>query len=241
MQEEYIPLKTRLEESLPVMKAELNAVHSKIGSFIHLAALVNVEECEKNSKLAWELNVGGAKKWFQAACDLEVKHFIYVSTSHVYAAPVEKVPIAEGAALGANSVYAQTKLEGERALAKMAARYPKTKLTIARVFSVLSPAMRKGFLLTKLHERAKSKNFSPISGLSNVRDFLKASEVVIKLCRLAEDLKSSEIVNVCSGVGITVREIAEEVFRQYDIDLGALKEEENTGNSVPWIVGKSKY
>ncbi len=75
---------TRLEDSIVKMFIKINKQKIKPHTLVHLSALVSTQECEKNSKKAFELNVEGAKKWYKAAKLSGVKNFLFISTSHIY-------------------------------------------------------------------------------------------------------------------------------------------------------------
>lgn len=231
----HTPLVTRLESPMKTMSSELRIKTDEGYQFIHLAALTSVDACEKDSVLAKSLNVDGAIKWFQAASDTGCKRFIYVSTSHVFAN--QNTPLTTASPVGPRSVYGKTKWEAEEAL-KKEAQNSGTELVIARVFSILPRILRPGYLLTNLHARAKNKDFSPIPGLNNVRDFIKTTEVGRQLVALTDEtLENHQVVLICTGIGRTVREIAVDVFKEHGLDGNLLKEAPGRPDDVQYIVG----
>ena len=208
---------------------------NKSYSMIHLAGLASVSECEKNPERARALNIDSSLKWYQAATATGCKRFIYVSTSHIFAA--QKTPLTVSSPAGPRSVYAKTKYEAEESLIKNSTG-SSTELVIARVFSILPKMLRPGYLLTSLHQRAKMKDFSPIPGLSNVRDFISTAEIGRQLVELTyEPVKHQQLVLICTGQGRTIREIAEQVFREHGLDGQSLKEAPGRPDDVPYIVG----
>jgi len=147
------------------------------------------------------------------------------------------LPVTVESPVEPQSVYARTKLEAEKKLAEEAKKLATPKLTIARVFSVLSEAMKPGYLLTNLHRRAQEKDFSPIPGLSYIRDFLTAPQICEKLITLSRNIKAPGLVLICSGQGWTIRQIAEQVFEQYGLDSTKLKEAPARSSDITYLVG----
>ncbi len=233
----FNPLKTRLEDSIANMKAELQSI-GEIQSFLHLAAMGLASDCEKNPEKARELNVEGARKWFTAAAQSGVRRFVFASTSHVYGQPKEQKPVSINAPTQPLNVYGRTKLEAENVLRELAREFPRTELVIVRFFSVLSPSMRPGYLLTGLHQRAQRRDFSPIPGLSYVRDFIEVEDVARTLTEIVNRPQIPPLINICSGRPTRVREIAEKVFAEYGLSIDQIEEAPGKPGDVTWIVGE---
>lgn len=235
---EVFPLETRLGSETDFMVQELLAFPEIPKRLIHLAALTSLSDCLENPDAARSANVDGALKWYEAAARAGVQRFVFVSTSHVYQKTEPGVKIDVDHPTEPKSFYGELKLEAEMKLREASKDQPKCQLIIARVFSVLSPLMRPGFLLTGLTERARNKDFSPIPGLDNIRDFLTADEVAQKLIRLCLSEKAPPIANICSGKGQTVRSIAEQVFMDHGLDPKQLEVDKEKSGGDPFIVGR---
>lgn len=234
----YIALKTRMEMPTAEMEGELARVTHPILSFTHLAGITTPQDCDADPEAAHLANVIGPCKWFEAAARQGVRHFIFTSTSHVYGNPENKTPLSVRSPLKPVSNYGQQKLEAERALQELAPRFPMTKLTIARLFTVLSPAMKPGFLFTNLHRRARQKDFSPIRGLSYVRDFMPMDEAVRQLTTLGRWMEAPPVLNICSGNPTTVRELAARVFAEYGLSVEGIEEGPREPGDIDWLVGE---
>jgi dTDP-4-dehydrorhamnose reductase len=85
----------------------------KPDTIIHSAALTNVDECEKNKKLAEEINVVGTKSIAEAAKDNNA-HLSYVSTDYVFDG--SKGMYKEEDKTNPVNFYGQSKLHGEKAV-----------------------------------------------------------------------------------------------------------------------------
>ena len=233
-----IALKTRLESSSAQMLAELQ-LHPRIDALIHLAAINLVKDCDANPKKAHAINTIGPSKWFEAAAKANIKTFIFTSTSHVYGVPTVREPLSTSQELSPLSVYAKSKADAEKELQVLAKKYPDTRLRIARIFSVISKEARPGLLYTNLHRRAREKDFSPVPGLNNVRDFIPATEVVERLIALAHWNQGAEVVHISTGKGRLVLDLATEVFAEYGLKAEELLTEDvKSPNDIPWMVGK---
>ncbi len=228
---EVISLKTRLEAPLKEKILELKKINPT--AVIHLAGMVEVHTCEENPELCFRLNVDGALSWLQAAQQCGVQRFIFASTSHVYAKSDKPLPTSYQ--LDPQGTYGKSKLEAEKALQQMASNGA-TQIIIARIFSVLDENSKPGFLLPSLIRRAKERDYSPIQGLSSIRDFLTSSEVAAQLWTLTQAKSQSKIVNICSGKPTKILDLAKSIFLQYGADPSRLCE--STPSARPFIVGE---
>ncbi|MEM4308785.1 MAG: SDR family oxidoreductase [Thermoplasmata archaeon] len=84
---------------------------NRVDVVVHTAALTNVDRCEKEPELAYQINVVGTKN----AVDFARKwnaYIVYISTDYVFDG--EKGNYREEEPVNPISVYGQTKLEGEK-------------------------------------------------------------------------------------------------------------------------------
>jgi dTDP-4-dehydrorhamnose reductase len=107
--------------------AQVNAFirKNKPKTIIHLAAMTNVDECEKNPVMAYETNLGGTLNIAKAAATGDI-HLIYVSTSGVFEGN-RRTPYSTKHRPSPLSVYTRSKY-----LAEIACRDIVPRLTIAR-------------------------------------------------------------------------------------------------------------
>ena len=78
---------------------------------IHTAALTNVDHCERDKRLAWNINVEGTKHIAEVSRKINAK-LIYVSTDYVFDG--NKGMYKEDAPTNPIDYYGETKLEGEK-------------------------------------------------------------------------------------------------------------------------------
>jgi dTDP-4-dehydrorhamnose reductase len=103
---------------------------------INLAALTNVDACERERALCWQVNVTLVENLARYARLVDA-HLIHVSTDYVFDG--QKGPYAEHDAVAPISYYGKSKLAGENALA--AAGIDWTVLRTNVVYGAPSPSM----------------------------------------------------------------------------------------------------
>jgi GDP-4-dehydro-6-deoxy-D-mannose reductase len=234
----YQPLRSRLETPVTDRVAELHALPELPRVMIHLAAMTVVAEAENDPERALALNAEGSLRWAHAAREAGVERFVHVSTAHVYGPKTDRSRLTVDSPLAPSNAYGHSKLEAERRLLAFAETSKPPAITIARVFSVLSPDLPPGFLYPALIDRARRRDFSPIRGLDSVRDFLTPEQIAEQLLRLARSEAPPKIANICSGRETTIREVAAKVFRDHGLDPAALVAAPPGPGDVPYAVGE---
>jgi GDP-4-dehydro-6-deoxy-D-mannose reductase len=248
LQEPSHALTSRLEDKSGLVTELSQLDPPGVVTLIHLAARVSVPACESDPSGAYHTNVLLARATVETVLEWAAEHgararVIYVSSGHVYAAQRGGSRVAEDASTSPRSVYAQTKLAAEQELLSLAARYD-TPFLIARVFGLVAPRQAPNYLLPGLIERARSGHVDGIPGLDFVRDYLDARDVCENLRLLAvapwEDTRL--VVNVCSGVAVTIREVLQAVLQQIDPDRADdatrhAKAAPGRPGDVAWLVG----
>lgn len=227
-----VKINSRLEDAHESIAQEF--VDKNITQYIHLAAMTDIKWCNDNPEDSMLFNAEYAKKFYLAAKTAKVQRFIFVSTAHVYK-PSAPSPFDTDATLDPFTIYGKSKLLAETQLLNIETL--NTKLSIARVFSTIGKESRDYSLYQGLHRRAQNKDFSLIPGLENTRDFLDASKVMSELIRLARSVDFPALVNICSGKGKTIREIAKEVFSLYGFEKHIEKMHSPQEDSPTKIIG----
>ena len=243
-------LSSRLEDRTGLRK-ELNTLAPDSDPvLVLLAARVSVPACEADPEGTFRTNVMAtadtARDFATWAHQRSLKpRVLYVSTGHVYAEGPAGERAPKSAPTAPRSVYAQSKLRAESALGQLAEDMD-FDLTVARVFGLVAPDQPANYLLPGLIRRVRTGQLADIPGLSYVRDYLDARDVCEKLLLLVSPPRGERtdrvIFNVCSGEGVTIREVLGTVIQQYD-PAGAqhlmAQATEATGrpDDIVWIVG----
>ncbi len=213
-------LTARLEDQ-PGLVAELSRLDpGGTVTFIHLAARVSVPACEADPDGAHNTNVSLARATVATVLDWASRHdasarVIYVSSGHVYAAQPDGSRLAEDAPTLPRSVYARTKLEAEQELLSLPSGRG-VPMVIARVFGLLAPRQAPNYVLPALVQRVRTGQLAGIPGLDFARDYLDARDVCedLRLLASARWPDSPLVVNVCSGVPVTIRELLRVVLNE---------------------------
>jgi nucleoside-diphosphate-sugar epimerase len=263
-----VALKSRLEDSAG-LKTELADKLGEVypggtATLLQLAAMVSVPGCEKDPSGARKTNVTDTRATVEAfiasarAAKLTPR-VIYVSTGHIYAPKAGR--LLETDALKPRSVYAETKLEGERALTELCLN-ERVPLAIARVFGLIAPLQPSHYVLQSVIRRAREKDLTNVPGLSNLRDYLDSRDVCLTLLRLASlpgpadssSLSASEghpasgglpapaILNICSGEGVEIAYLLETALKElHPSDADSLIDQITEGaartDDIPEIIG----
>lgn len=175
-------------------------------SLIHLAGIVGSKEVDSNLRLSREVNVNGTIRLateFFSRCSGK---FVFISTSHVYRPSLHK--LGEDSELQPLNNYAAQKLETEKLLMDVF-RNEASRLCIVRVFSVLDWDVKPFTLGGGISKLAESNSDYLLQFSDDVRDFLTPKTIAVAIERITRHPTLSGVVNLCSGVGITIGRAAE--------------------------------
>ena len=197
-----------------------------IVSIIHLAALLNVSEAEKNKKKYFENNVTGTMSLIKACENSSVKNIIFSSSCSVYGEIIGSV--SETKKPNPKGYYAFTKFKGEQIIEKFAKKKG-YYFAILRYFNVAGASRSKkigeiekshGHLIKNIAiESLKSKpkikifgnNYKTKDGTC-IRDYIHISdltEIHLKALNYVIKNKKSLILNCGYGKGYSVKEIVD--------------------------------
>ena len=196
----------------------------------HLAANLNRSRDFSNVEQLMDVNFSGTVNLLNALEDIPYANFVFTSTSEVYGGKAINPPFKETDDFIPASPYSMSKYCAEVAL-KTFSDIKEKKYTILRMFNFLGLNMPTNFFPSQLKEKLnQNEDFSMTLG-EQVRDYLYLSDVIeaLLLAGLAE--KTNEVYNVCSGHGISIRELAEKAKIKMDskstIKFGAIPYRDN--------------
>ncbi|MBM3643141.1 MAG: NAD(P)-dependent oxidoreductase [Alphaproteobacteria bacterium] len=167
--------------------------------------------------------------------------FLQVGSSAEYAELTETRPMREDDPVETLKTYGASKAAGTHAVLDVAGATGIPAL-VARLFGVYGPDEGPWRLLPALHKRLSTGERVPLSPGAQVRDFLHVEDAADGLIALAEAGRghlSDRVVNLCSGVGASVRHFAELVADAMDrpralLDFGA---HPMRPGELPYLVG----
>ncbi len=137
---------------------------------------------------------------------------VHVGSCFEYAEPAVRRRLRESDPLETVNTYAASKAAGSLAVVE-AARLRSVNAIVARLFGVYGARERPWRLLPSIHDRLVRGQPAPLSDGSQIRDYLYIEDAAAGLIALAASIsetpRAPSIVNLCSGVEVTVRRFAE--------------------------------
>lgn len=229
-----------------------------IDGIMHFAAHSQVGESMVNPAIYYENNVVGSWHLIESARQAGVKHFVFSSTAAVYGEP-EAVPITEDAKLQPTNVYGRTKLMIEQTLEDYSHIYGSTYVAL-RYFNAagadasgdigedhspethLIPLVLAAALGQRDNITVYGTDYPTADGTC-VRDYIHVSDLA-QAHVLAMDylLKggASQVFNLGSGNGFSVKEIIEEAKAVTQIDFPVAYGERRPGDPGTLIASSQK-
>ena len=188
----------------------VSAVHG-VDAVVHLAAIVGDPACEQDRDAALEINYAATRMLIEVAKGHGVSRFLFASSCSVYGASEHEMD--EKSKVNPISLYAQTKVDSERAL--LAAKSDDFHPTILRFATVFGLGYRPRFDLVVNLLTAKAHQDATITIYNGEqwRPFIHARDVAEAIVRALEApvrLVSGEVFNVGdSHLNYTLQGVAE--------------------------------
>lgn len=193
----------------------------------HLAGVSYIPDAQDAPAQAYDVNVLGAVRLLSAiargrrAGELDPRVLVVGSGMQYGRHDPAEMPLPETAKQAPLTVYAATKAAQEVA-ALQAFRADGVRVVCTRSFNHSGPGHPAQFLLPALVRRALAVRESrqrvlAIGNAESVRDYLHVHDVVAAYVLLAERGEAGEVYNVCSGEGVTARQLAGDVLMQLGI------------------------
>ena len=186
--------------------------NKKLDGIFHLAAIVPVNQVDKNYNKALRVNYRGTKNLVdeiikQRTC----KWLLFSSTSHVYG--FSKNKIKENFKPQPISLYGKTKLMAENYLQK---KTKKISICIVRIFSYTHRRQNNNFLVPSIFNQIKKKKIQKFERLNQIRDFIHISDINSSF-QLLFNKRKVGIFNIASGNSIKISIIAKYFSKKFKI------------------------
>jgi len=184
-----------------------------VDAIVHLAAIVGDPACEQDRQTALEVNYAATRMLTEIARGNGVSRMVFASSCSVYGA--SEMVMDERSAIEPISLYAQTKLDSERALleARSATFHP-TVLRLATVFGH-SARPRFDLVVNLLAAQASQEGVITIFNGQQWRPFIHVRDVAGGIVRILEAPAASvsgEIFNLGdSRLNYTLSAVAEHI------------------------------
>jgi nucleoside-diphosphate-sugar epimerase len=152
-----------------------------VDSVVHLGELVGDPACALDPATTIAINHEATRRIAEQAADYGVRRFVYPSSCSVYGANDEVVD--EGSLLNPVSLYAETKVLAEEAVAGVATRMETVILRLATVYGI-SPRPRFDLVVNQFAARGLVEGEIVVHGGQQWRPFVHVADVadVIRTC-----------------------------------------------------------
>ncbi len=185
----------------------------------HLAAYYTVDHKPDEISEMFNTNVLGAVNLLEAAREAKVKMFVNTSSCFVYKASRNR--LREDSALEPLNLYALTKISAEETCSFYSEKYGLRCVTF-RIFAPYGPGDHKRRLIPCIIESFLKKERPKMTSGKQKWDFVYVDDIVDAYLSLldASSLPSGhEILNIGTGVAVTVREIGSQLKKIMKSDL----------------------
>jgi len=186
-----------------ISSTKFSGISTKIDGVIHLAAITDVQFCEKFPEKCFKTNVLGTLKALELARKNDVK-FLYLSTAHVYGRPKNN-PIKENNPTNPLSIYSASKLAAENCCEGYHNAYG-MDISIIRLFSVYGPNTPSHLVSSRIISQLKNSSIR-IGNLKTKRDFIYISDAIKAIKLVFQKSKGFQIYNVGSGKSTSILEL----------------------------------
>jgi nucleoside-diphosphate-sugar epimerase len=169
------------------------------------------------------IHVAGTATALEASRRAGVARFVHVSSAEVYGVP-ERNPVDEAHRLQARSPYAAAKIGAERMVEAFRFAHG-LEAIILRPFSVYGPRQSAGGVVARVVQQALTADAIELVDLTPRRDFCFVEDVVDAMVLAADRRVAGDapILNVASGVGVTIGELARAAAAAANRDLPVRK------------------
>lgn len=208
----------------------------------HLAARSHVGDSWSDPGRVFRVNAEGTLNVLQAGRTHGVGRVVVVGSADEYGAVGDAGPLGEDAPLRPLTPYGASKVAADSLALQAFLGWGMATLRI-RAFNHTGPGQPDRFLVPALArrvvecERSEADEIT-VGNLEPVRDFTDVRDVVRAYRLLAERGRPGEAYNVCSGTGVTVREVLEKMLALATRPIGYRIDDELVRPvDVPRLVG----
>lgn len=154
---------------------DVNRALADADTVIHLAAIVGDTACASHSDLAVNINFSATVKLGDLCKKRKIRRFVFASTCSVYGAGTKDI-LDEESEVNPVSLYAETRLYGERGILSLADNnFSPVLLRLGTIFG-LSPRMRFDLIVNYLTKKAVREKKITIFGGNQWRPLLHVAD-----------------------------------------------------------------
>lgn len=186
----------------------------EISDIIHMVGLASIPSCKENPDLSHKLNVASVQAVLEAMRLNGAERLIFPSTAAVYGM-TNGPRVNEEAETKPSTVYGSHKLAAEKLILQSSEKHG-FKHTILRLFNVYGDLDKEQGVVSLLLRKALSGEPLIVKGGDQLRDFVFLNNVVEAFAKSLNQATSyNQTINVGSGVGLSIKEIAAMIQRSF--------------------------
>lgn len=192
----------------------------------HLAGWSDVGRSWNEPVTTWRVNTEGVLAVLEAARAHDVGRVIVISSADVYGiVRPDQLPLTEDTPTEPRSPYGASKV-GAETLARQYHRGWGLDIVIARPFNHIGPGQSPNFVAPAFAVRIAECELAgggtvSHGDLSSRRDFTDVRDVVRAYRSLAENGRSGQTYNICSGVDVGMQELLDRLVHLAKVPIGS--------------------
>jgi len=188
-------------------QAAVKASVQGVDVVFHLAAMLHIENPSGDLAQQYQrINVQGGQTVALAAAEAGVKRFIYFSTVKVYGIE-QRDPVNERCAVQPKTMYAESKLQGERAVCAVDG----LETTILRLSVIYGPRLKGSW--RRLVRAIQKGIFVPVGNLKNVHSLTYVDDMAAAAMLTAEHpAAAGQVFNLVGYEAPTLEEILSAIY-----------------------------
>jgi GDP-4-dehydro-6-deoxy-D-mannose reductase len=228
------------------IRTALEASHPDV--IYHLAAASSVASSWQHPQRVLDVNLCGSINLFEAIRELDLDPLVVVASSgEIYGAvATNEQPIGEDLPLRPLSPYAASKAALDLATEQYGARFGLRAMRL-RMFHHTGPGRPPIFVASSFAEQLAriELGLAPprlaVGNLDAVRDFTDVRDIARAYRMAAASGTAGEAYNVCSGRGLTIRELLDQLLDLTDIEVEVTTDPQRLrANDIPHLVGDNR-
>lgn len=202
--------------------ADLSRAFRGAAAVIHLAAIVGDAACQVDPDVTWTTNLQATKLVIEACRHYAIPRLLFASSCSVYGASDDLV-LNEGSTLQPVSLYAETRIDSERAcLAANTLGFTTSCLRMATLYG-LSARMRYDLVVNIMAARAARERTVTVFGGDQWRPLVHVADAA-EAFRLAleapDEVVAGQVFNVGSNEqNFRIREVGERIATFFDVPV----------------------
>jgi UDP-glucose 4-epimerase len=179
----------------------------EVSKVISMVGLASISDCRKNPNRSFSLNVSSIHSVLEAMRITDAEHLVFPSTAAVYG-DVAEPEVDEDVEPRPTNIYGWHKLAAESLIRGYAKDYG-INATVLRVFNVYGDfLMEQGVISAFVRKTLEGKPLT-INGGGQLRDFVHLNDVVDAFIKSLGNVAAyHKLINVGSGVGLSINDIA---------------------------------